>query len=109
MSFNPHSRLITMALDHFRTFCWPIESSAGPTLHQHPPPAPQQPLASPAAAAVTQNEWSRLRNVHTKAGMSFCSALTPQTNGYVRAHTEEPHKSGHVQTQGVETLIMTSI
>lgn len=46
---------------------------------QHPPPspAPQQPLASPAAAAVTQNEWSRLRNVDTKGGMSFCRSLTP--------------------------------
>lgn len=35
-SFKAHSCLITMALDHFLTFCWPVERSAGPTLsHAH--------------------------------------------------------------------------
>lgn len=65
---------------------------------QHPPPAPQQPLASPAAAAVTQNEWSSLRNVDTKGGMSFCWVLPPplppsQTNGHVHTHNTHTHRS----------------
>lgn len=69
-----------MAPDHFPTHCWPIERSVEAhalpcTQFQHPPPAPQQPLIYPA---VTRNEWSRLRNVDTKGGMSFLlSATTP--------------------------------
>lgn len=35
-SFKAHSCVITMALDHFLTFCWPIEGRAGPMLsHAH--------------------------------------------------------------------------
>lgn len=116
-SFKAHSCLITMALDHFHTFCWPIERSAGAhalpcTLLQHPPPAPQQPLASPAAAAVTQNEWSRLRNVDTKGGMSFCW-VQPHPPYPFHTHTHKytqqcPTSPGMFKHRGVKSLIMTS-
>lgn len=61
---------------------------------QHPPPVPQQPLASPATAAVTQNEWSRLRNVDTKGGMSFCWVLPPKPMDVCTTHT---HTHSHIQ------------
>lgn len=79
---------------------------------QHPPPAPQQPLASPAAAAVTQNEWSRLRNVDTKGGMSFCW-VQPHPPYPFRTHTHKytqqcPTSPGMFKHRGVKSLIMTS-
>lgn len=47
---------------------------------QHPPPAPPQQQQS-------QNEWSRLRNVDTKGGMSFCRVLLPPPDQRTRTHT----------------------
>lgn len=68
---GPFSYLLLACWEECRAHALPC------TQLQHPPPAPQQPLASSAAAAVTQNEWSRLRNVDTKGGMSFCWELPP--------------------------------
>lgn len=63
MLLKAHSRLITMALDHFLTFCWPAERSAGPTLsHAHTAPASSSFSCSSAApgfpcSSRSHTEW----------------------------------------------------
>lgn len=120
-SFKAHSCLITMALDHFRTFCCPhwaeclAHALPGAEL-QHPPPAPQQPLASPCSRPPQSNRmngaawgmWTQKEECH----FAECNPIQP-TPLYTHTHThsracthgqtctqEHPYKSRHVSNAG---------
>lgn len=106
-SFKAHSCLITMALDHFRTFCCPIEPSAGPTLsHAH---------SSSILLLLLSNHWLPLQQrSHTewmeppeecghKRRNVILLSVTPSTRPlrHTHAHThrltqKHPYKSRHV-------------
>lgn len=116
MSFRTHSHLITMALDHFLSLCWPIESSSRPTLSHARcssihllllsnlwlPLLLQQRRRRRRWRRHSRNEWSCLRNADTKGGMSFYQVLPPHptpphTLAHLQAngHTQAPHKGRH--------------
>lgn len=102
--FKAHSCLITMALDHFRTFCCPIEPSAGPTLsHAH---------GSSILLLLLSNRWLPLQQRshtewmeppeecgHKRRNVILLSA-TPSTRPlrHTRAHTQT-HTEAPLQVQ----------
>lgn len=109
-SFKAHSCLITMALDHFLTFCWPVERSAGPTLsHAHsssilllllsnpwlPPLQPQSHRMNGAAWGM----WTQKEECHFVESYPHSPPHTPhQTNGHVHTHT---HTQKHPTSPGM--------
>lgn len=111
-SSEAHSGLITMAVDHFLTFCWAIERTAGPTLsHAH---------CSSILLPLLSNPWLPLQQPQSH-GMNgaACGMWTqkeechfaecyPQTNGRAHTHTHghrpmsSPQAQACLKTQGAK-------
>lgn len=99
-----------MALDHFRTFCWPIESSAGPTLSQaHSsgillllPSKPQLPLQQPQSHRMNGAAWGMWIQ---KEECHFAECYPPQYPKDVHAHTSTPQVQACLNTGGRKVLL----
>lgn len=87
MSFKAHSCVITMALDHFLTFCWPIESSAGPTLSHAQCTSILLLLLSNPCSSRSHTEWMEPPEEcgHKSRNVVLLSAKPP--NQWTCAHT----------------------
>ncbi len=102
-SFKAHSRLITMALDHFLTFCWPIERSAGPTLsHAHSSSIlllllsnPWLPLQQPQSHRMNGAAWG-MWTQREECHFAECYPPNQWMCAHTHTHTGAPHKSRHV-------------
>lgn len=101
-SFKAHSCLITMALDHFRTFCWPIERSAGPTLsHAHSSSIlllllsnPWLPLQQPQSHRMNGAAWG-MWTQKEECHFAECNPIhpTPSTHTHTQMHPTSPGMS----------------
>lgn len=110
MSFKAHSCLITMALDHFLTFCWPIERSAGPTLsHAHSSSIlllllsnPWLPLQQPQSHRMNGAAWGMWTQ---KEECHFAECYPPPPppipNQWTCAHTQHTHTQKHPTSPGM--------
>ena len=101
MPLNAHSCLITMALDHFLSLCWPIESSSGPTLsHAHSfsilllllsnPWLPLQQPQSRRMNGATSGMWTQKEECH------FAECCYPPRQ---RTCAHSPHTRARKHTQ----------
>lgn len=97
MSLKAHSCLITMALDHFLTFCWPIERSARPTLsHAH---------SSSILLLLLSNPWLPLQQQqsHRVNGAAWGMWTQKEECHFVECHPPPNPKPMDVHTHNTYT------